>query len=423
MLFFAALASADPILDTLRLSAAGASASVERFEEPEAGTARALLAWDFAAGQPTGAGTDPLGTRMSATMALAGWFGSGVLFEGGVPLVFGSEELPEGLGGAVGPVSVGSARFRARVGHRPAEALGLGAALRAETPSQEFGPGADARVRFGPEVGLSVGTDRAWTAATVGWLRTRWDARLGAGLGFGDRLALHLEAAAEQPESSPPGLEARLGGRVRLGGPLWVEAGGGAGLVSAEGVAAWRTWAAVRLAPDEPLGRRRPEVVSQPPPPPPPPRTPPAPVIPPPPPGEEKDPLELLYGDAPLPPGGSGPPPEPAPAPGEPIPYRPFPQPLQVQVPFQGGGLAGGAELVAYSIALHLRADPAARVRFEVHMGDARGHADPFAVTQARGEALKAAVVAEGIDPSRIEVIGFGAGGYGGDVVDVVLER
>lgn len=416
MLLLAALCWADPVLDTLRLTAAGASASVERFEAPDAGTARALFAWDTAAGQPALDGADPLDSRMAATVALAGWFGHGVLIEGGVPLVLSTAGMPAGLGEAAGPVSVGSARFRARVGHRPTESLGLGAALRAETPSQEFGPSTDTRLRFGPEVGLSLGRDRAWASVTAGWLRTRWDTRLAAGLGFGDRAGLYAEGLAERPEAGPTGLEARLGGRLRVGGPVWVDAGGGAGLVAAEGVPGWRAWAGIRLAPDEPLVKRPTAVAVAPPVPPP--------IVQPPPPaptGDEKDPLELLYGDGPTPTVAPAPPPPPAP--GEALPYRPFPQPLQVVVPFSGSGLGPGADLVAYALSLHLRADPAARVRFEVHMGDPRGHADPFAVTQARAEALRAAVAALGVDASRIEPIGFGAGGYGADVVDVVLER
>lgn len=415
MLLLAALSWADPVLDTLRLTAAGASASVERFEAADPGTARALFAWDTAAGLPAAEGADPLDARMAATVALAGWFGHGVLLEGGVPLVLSTAGMPAGLGEAAGPLAVGSARFRARVGHRPTETLGLGAALRVETPSQEFGPSTDTRLRFGPELGLSLGRDRTWASVTAGWLRTRWDTRLAAGLGFGDRAGLYAETLAERPEEGPTGLEARLGGRLRLGGPVWVDAGGGAGLIAAEGVPGWRAWAALRLAPDEPLVRRPASAAVR--------RPAPPPIVQPPPPtptGDEPDPLELLYGETPPPAPIRAPPP---PAPGEAIPYRPFPQPLQVEVPFSGSELGPGADLVAYALALYLRADPTARVRFEVHMGDPRGHADPFAVTQARAEALRAAVAAEGVDPARIEPVGFGAGGYGADVVDVVLQR
>lgn len=411
MLLLVSLALAEPVLDTLRLSAAAPGSTLETFEAPDAGTARARFAWDLARTIPTAGDAAFLDRRMAATAALAGWFGHGVMLEGAVPLVFGAAGWPDGLDPADSPVSVGAARFRMRVGHRPVPLVGLGAAFRLETPSQEFADDPPP-VRYGPEVGLSVGDDRRWATATVGWLRTGWDAGLGAGLGFGDRAALTAELLADHPVAGSVGAEARLGGAVRTVGALWLDAGGGAGLAAAEGHPQLRVWAGARLTPT--ATTRRVKIRSS--------RV--APPVPPPPPtevahtGPEVDPLTLLYGDGPTvtPTAASAPPPPPP----DSIPYRPFPQPLQVEVKYDGAQLGPGAELVAYSLALHLRADPKARIRLEVHMGDARGVADPFALTQERADNLRAAVIAEGIDPSRVEALGFGAGGYGGDVVDVV---
>ncbi len=361
-----AFAAAPPELDTFRPSPLAILGATDNLESAPTGSVDGGL-WfqDDVQSWTTAAGV-PVSNRMVLTPAAAFHIGFGVALEASLPIVMHDEGYdPDSIlpwNGA----ALGRAHLRMRVAHGFGDfRLGLG--LAGDTPRTELLASADGGFLFTPDLTL-LWERGPVTLAAAGGARSGWFFARG-GLALGTKNAdLYVESESQGWDAVAS--ELRVGARTRFG-PVGVDAGVGTALLAVPGEPAVRMW--VALTAHERPAPRRPSA-------------------------------DVVATPAAAPP---------APA---------------IQLPIQLPGLfLPGAVLLAedghdrlYTLAEYLENNPDIRVRVEAHMQATPG-LDDFAVSQVRADHVRQALIDRGIDPSRVEAIGFGSGVYNQDLIEIVV--
>lgn len=391
--------------------------------------------------------------RWATNLSMGVHLGRGLRWEAQVPVVVATEGVDPQDGGPLSSPAVGSVRTRLRIAGRFADVLRLSAGVRAELPSFELGATTDPP-RVGPELALAITDGPAWFGLSAGAASRELDTRAGFALRAGQLGWVGLEALGTGRYESGGelvnlGLEGRAGVHVRASSLLSFAGGAGYGLVPADGVPGLRLWAGLDVAwgADRAPARSRAEPArssgdahssgdarstegarraERDPAPAPAPAPTPAPSAPP-----------VLTVAAPP----AAPPPVAAPVSGpaetslptvtltrvDPFGVAtrttgPMPARMQLVLPGEADHLAPAAVGNVDALAQVLLASPGTRVRLELHIGPQKANVDEFQRSQARGEALRQALLERGVPPAAIaEVVGFGAEVYLRDVVDVVV--
>ncbi len=396
MLFLLAPAALGaPILDTYRPSPSAMTASIDGLEAASVGDVD-LAAWsDYGVNPWLDAAGVGVTSRATAGIGVGVHLGRGFLLEAALPMVLAETGVHPGTGAAPVGTALASARLRARAMRQVSDHFAVGVALRAETPSLEFTE-VDPRFRVGPELVVVAQARPLSFGASAGAYWGALDLRSGFAFHLHERFDLTVEGIATGPADGL-GVEARLGGRVDLGGGLSIELGGGYGVVTAPGIPIARAYGGLRVAPRKAVAPAVTPVVV------------PVAVTPPVP----RQPVAT-------PPSTVAPPVTPPVAP-PPAPVTALAQPLQIAVSFNGNRFTTSSVAALDSLALLLQEAGNTRVRLEVHMEPDARIADDFAESQTRADLIRDAMMARGIQGWRVEAMGFGAGATGKDVVDVIV--
>lgn len=308
----------------------------------------------------------PVANRAVITPAAAFHLGFGVALEASLPIVLGDDGYdPDSLQPWQG-AALGRGHIRMRLAHAFGD-FRLGIGLAGDTPRTELLASAGGGFQFAPDA-TALWARGPVTLAVAGGARSDWFFVRG-GAALGTPIAdVFIESETQGP-SSALGTELRVGARTRFG-PVGVEAGVGSGVVTVPGQPTVRTWVALTVH------------------------------------------------------RAGGPPPPPPPEPVAPVASPPPGITLPIQLPglFLPGGviLADDGQDRLYALAEHLENNPALRVRVEAHMKAVPG-LDDFTVSQVRAERVRQALIDRGIDPSRVEAMGFGSGVYDQDLIEVVV--